>query len=188
MFVSASQSIIAFGAIVFFFGFRGVRRLWFPLALSLYLIVWPGWAIDAATAPLKRLISEGVSSALYEVGLPVAHAGAVITAGQYQLLVADACAGLNSLIALTSIGAVYLHIVKRASVAVNLVVLAMLAPIAIFANVVRVALLVLITYYLGYDAGQNFLHDAAGLLMFACALAGVFAVDAIAAKIWETPA
>ncbi|MEL7486132.1 MAG: exosortase [Pseudomonadota bacterium] len=184
--VSASQTVVAAGAAIAILGVAGATRLWFPILLTLYLVIWPGWAIDAATAPLKQAISQIVSDGLYFAGLPVSHAGAVIAAGQYQLLVADACAGLNSLIALTSIGAVYLYIVRRRSVAANLAVIALLAPIAIVANIARVTLLVLITYYFGYDAGQSFLHEAAGLFMFAVALASVFAVDAAAARIWES--
>lgn len=183
--LSAAQPVLAMAIVVCFFGFAGVRQFWFPLFLSLYLIIWPGWAIDAATGPLKIFVSQMVSDGLFAFGLPVAHSGAVISAGSYELLIADACAGLNSLIALTSVGAVYLYAVKRQSLKVNLVVVAALAPIAIIANLARVIALVLITYYFGYDAGQSFLHEAAGLVMFAVALIGVFAVDALSARFWE---
>ena len=182
---SAAQLPIAVGVVVSVFGWRGARRLWFPLAMLFYLIVWPGWAIDAATAPLKRFVSASVSEMLFASGLPVAHTGAIISAGPYELLVADACAGLNSLIALTAVGAVYLYVARRQSWKTNLAVVLAMAPIAILANILRVALLVLITYYWGYDAGQSFLHETAGLLMFAIALLGVFVVDAVAARIWE---
>lgn len=185
--ISASQGAVAAGLVLSLFGVIGLARLWFPLALSLYLIVWPAWALEGLTSPLKRIISEWVSSALYAAGLPVSHAGAVISAGPYQLLVADACTGLNSLIALTAVGAVYLFAVKRRSPLVNAAVILSLVPIAIAANLARVAILVLITHYLGYDAGQSFLHETAGLVMFAAALAGVFLIDWLAALLWEKP-
>ena len=180
LFVSASQVFVASGTVVALLGWRGARRLWFPLALTLYLIIWPGWALDALTAPLKMFVSKIVAEGLYAAGLPVAYAGAVISAGPYQLLVADACSGLNSLIALTAVGAVYLYAAKHGDWRINAVVIASLAPIAIAANIVRVMTLTLITYYLGYDAGQGFMHEGAGLLMFAAALALVFIVDGMA--------
>lgn len=178
--LSISQTFVAAGVMLALGGRRAAARLWFPLALTFYLIIWPGWALDALTAPLKAFVSRIVSEGLYAAGLPVAHAGAVISAGPYQLLVADACSGLNSLIALTAVGAVYLYAVKHADWRVNALVLASLIPIAVVANILRVAALVLITYFLGYDAGQGFMHDGAGLLMFAVALALVFLVDAAA--------
>jgi exosortase len=180
LFQSASQAFVAAGATLALLGWRGARRLWFPLLLTLYLIIWPGWALDALTAPLKAIISEIVSNGLYAAGLPVAHAGAVISAGPYQLLVADACSGVNSLIALTAVGAVYLYAVKHHDWRVNALVLVSLIPIAIAANVLRVTALVLITYFLCYDAGQGFLHEGAGLLMFAAALGLVFLIDGLA--------
>ncbi len=180
LFLSASQFFVATGVVIALLGWRGARRLWFPLALTLYLIIWPGWALDALTAPLKMFVSKVVAEGLYAAGLPVAHAGAVISAGPYQLLVAAACSGLNSLIALTAVGAVYLYAVKHGDWRVNAAVLLSLIPIAIAANILRVMTLTLITYYLGYDAGQGFMHDGAGLLMFVAALGLVFAVDSIA--------
>lgn len=182
---SASQAPLALGAALALFGRRGVARLWFPIALTLYLVIWPGWALDALTGPLKNAVSEAVATILYAAGLPVAHAGAVISAGPYQLLVADACAGLNSLIALTAVGAVYLYAVKHEDWRIGAVVLASLVPIAIFANICRVALLAIITLFLGFDAGQGFLHDGAGLVMFAVALALVFAVDSAAVFVFR---
>jgi len=177
---SASQAPLALGAALAFFGLAGARRLWFPIALTLYLVIWPGWMLDALTGPLKIAVSQAVATTLYAAGLPVAHAGAVIAAGPYQLLVADACAGLNSMIALTAIGAVYLHMIKHKDWRVNMAVLIALVPIAVLANICRVMLLVLITYFGGFDAGQGFLHDGAGLMMFAVALALVFAIDSLA--------
>ena len=182
---SASQTITAISIVLSLTGWRGVRLLWFPLVLSLFLIVWPGWLIDGATAPLKRFISEFVSNGLFTAGLPVAQSGAVISAGPYELLVADACAGLKSIASLTALGVIYLYLVKRQTWQTNASVLIALIPLAILANIIRVALLVLITLFFGYDAGQSFLHDLAGVTMFALALGGVFCVDAIAAALWE---
>lgn len=180
--ISGSQTVVASGLVLALLGFDGARRLWFPLLMMLYLIIWPGWLLDALTGPLKIFISRTVADVLYSAGLPVAHTGAVIAAGPYQLLVADACSGVNSLIALTAIGAVYLYAVKHGDWRVNAAVIASLIPIAIFANLLRVGLLVLITHYLGFEAGQGFLHDGAGLFMFAVALGCVFLVDIIALK------
>jgi exosortase len=183
--LSASQCFVASGIVIALLGWRGARRLWFPLALTLYLVIWPGWAIDALTSPLKMFVSGIVAEILYAAGLPVAHAGAVISAGPYQLLVAAACSGLNSLIALTAVGAVYLYAVKHGDWRINAAVLASLVPIAVTANILRVTTLTLITYFFGYDAGQGFMHEGAGLLMFAAALGLVFLIDWIALRVFS---
>lgn len=177
LFLSIAPFFVLTGSLCFTFGWRLVRQLWFPLAMFFYLIIWPGWLLDQFTAPLKLWISENVTLLMTALGLPVAHSGVIIAAGPYQLLVADACAGLNSLIAMTAVGAIYLYIIKRPGLAVNALLFLALIPIAILANFIRVALLVWITLQFGYDAGQGFLHEAAGLMMFAIALVCLFALD-----------
>jgi exosortase len=181
LFVSASIPIVLAASLGVVGGWPVVRALWFPIAMCGYLVIIPGWLIGAATAPLKTLISELVAGGLGAVGLQIAHSGAVISAGPYQLLVAEACSGVNSLIALTSVGASYLFMARKGDPKTAIIVGLFLLPIAIVANIARVAILVLITYWFGYDAGQGFLHEGAGLLMFGAALALVFLLDSVAA-------
>jgi exosortase/archaeosortase family protein len=50
-------------------------------------------------------------------------------------------------------------------------------PVAVISNFARVVALVLITYHFGDAAGQGFLHDFAGLLMFSVALLTIFGID-----------
>jgi exosortase/archaeosortase family protein len=51
--------------------------------------------------------------------------------------------------------------------------------VAIFSNFVRVATLILVTYYFGEAAGQGFIHDFAGLTVFLVALLTIFGADAL---------
>lgn len=182
---TASQLPMLAGFILCLGGVRLLKLLWFPVLMMAYLIVWPGWAIDQVTAPLKLWISSLVAEGLSLFGLPVAHSGVTLAIGPYQLLIADACAGLNSLLSLTAIGAIYLYIARKPGRLRNLTVLLATLPLAILANFIRVTLLVLITWFWGYDAGQGFLHMLAGFVMFAVALGGVFLVDALLDVKWS---
>ncbi|MEL7202320.1 MAG: exosortase C-terminal domain/associated protein EpsI [Pseudomonadota bacterium] len=185
--LTTTQPVVALGLILVLFGWAGIWQFWFILLLTFYLIAWPGWLIDMLTFPLKLMLAEHVAGALFAAGLPVTHDGAVLQVGPYALLVADACAGLNSLIALTSVGVVYLYAVRRGGWRVIVTVGLCLVPIAILANMLRVALLVLLTHFAGYDAGQGFLHEFSGLFMFVCALFLVFAVEALAVRVFARP-
>ncbi len=42
---------------------------------------------------------------------------------------------------------------------------------------VRVTILILITYHFGDEAAQSFVHGVAGMLMFTVALLGIIAID-----------
>jgi exosortase/archaeosortase family protein len=56
-------------------------------------------------------------------------------------------------------------------------------PVAVLANFIRVIILILITYYAGEAAAQGFLHDFAGLLTFAAALATMLAIDPLVQRL-----
>ena len=158
-------------------GFGVIRKLWFPLFFLAFGIPAPHVLLDGLTAPLKEFVSYVATHALAGAGLPVARQGVTIFVGQYQLLVEDACSGMNSVIGLTAIGLLYVYLVRGASIGYSICLTCLTVPVAVAANVVRVALLVVITYFLGDEVGQSFIHFAAGILLFSTALLLVFALD-----------
>ena len=133
--------------------------------------------LDSVTAPLKQFVSVAATNLLGAAGYPVSREGVILFVAQYELLVEDACSGMNSLFGLTAIGLFYVYLMRGASWLHSLLLTAFIIPIAIGANVLRIMTLVLITYYLGNEAAQGFLHGAAGIVLFLFALGLVFAVD-----------
>ena len=100
----------------------------------------------------------------------MARTGVILQVGPYQLLVADACAGLNTLLTLEALGLLYLNLVRHESAARNITLAMLIVPISFAANVIRVIALALITYHFGDAAGQGFLHGFAGMVLFLAAL------------------
>lgn len=164
-------------------GWRALRALWFPLLLVVFMIPLPGIFVDAITGPLKHQVSAIAEQVLYAAGYPVARSGVLITIGQYQLLVADACAGLHSMFSLSALGLLFMHLTARRSLLHNAIMLASILPVAFAANVVRVLLLMLITYHFGDAAGQGFLHGATGIVLLVVALACLIFLDTILARL-----
>lgn len=161
-------------------GWRAIRESWFPVAYFLFVLPPPGSFVAAATQPLRLGISQLAVEALSLGGLPVARAGLLIYVDQYVLEVKAACGGLNSMISLTAIGLFYAYILHNMNVRYCAVLAVVTVAFAIIANFVRVMMLILITYFLGDDAAQGFLHSFAGLTMFAVAISGVMAFDRLA--------
>ena len=50
-----------------------------------------------------------VTNFLYALGYPIAQNGVMIMIGSYELMVKDACSGMNSIFALSAIGIFYVH-------------------------------------------------------------------------------
>ncbi|TRW17964.1 exosortase V [Glacieibacterium frigidum] len=160
-------------------GPKVLRLMWFPIFYLGFVIPLPGWVLDQVTAPLKLFVSEFVTGGLSLAGYPIARVGVTIYVAQYQLLVEDACAGLNSLISLAAIGLFYVYILRNTNWRYAMLLLALVIPIAILANCVRVTMLVLLTYYYGDAVAQGFLHEFAGMVTFTSALLFLFLVDAL---------
>jgi exosortase len=160
-----------------------MKLLWFPILYLAFIFPPPDQVVFFVTQPLKIWISEAAVEMLYAVGYPVARAGVTIQIAQYQLLVAAACAGLNSLISLTAIGLFYVYIRHNANWRYALLLMLAIVPAAIFANFVRVVILILMTYHYGDAVAQGFLHNFAGVTMFGVSVLAIFAVDALAAPL-----
>ena len=98
------------------------------------------------------------------------------------MLVADACAGLNSLFTLEALGLLYMNVMRHESAARNAVLALLIVPISFCANLLRVVVLALITYHLGDAAGQGFLHGFSGMVLFITALLLIMAVDGVLSR------
>lgn len=179
-----SLEVFALGVVLvalfhLFFGLEALKRMWFPILYLGFVVPLPGWVVDTVTAPLKSYISWSATHLLEAAGYPIAREGVTLYIAQYQLLVEDACAGLNSIISLTAISLFYIYILHNANWRYSMILILWIIPMAMLANLVRVLALVLITYYLGNAAAQGYLHSTAGLVMFATALLGIFAIDSL---------
>lgn len=172
-----SQIPLIIGLILMVFGSRFLKVIAFPIFFMIFLLPIPGAFLAAITLPMKIAVSYVVDNLLFSLGYPIARDGVILQIGQYQLMVADACAGMNTLISLEALGLLYLNLVRHDSLARNLILAILIVPISFTANVIRVTSLTLITYYFGNEVGQGFIHGFAGIVLFTVALFLILAVD-----------
>ena len=158
-------------------GIEGIKRLWFPLLYLVFVFPPPETVVAAITLPLKMWISQAAVWFLQLVGYPIGGIGVTINIGQYQLLVAAACAGLNTIISLSAIALFYIYVRHKAEPAYFLMLALFVLPVAMFANFIRVLILILLTYHFGEAVGQGFMHNFAGLFMFALSLVSIYLLD-----------
>ena len=158
-------------------------RVWaFPFFFLIFLVPLPGVLVQALTIPLKTAVSYVAEVIMYHLGYPVGRTGVILTVGQYQLLVADACAGLNSIFTLEALGLLYANLMGYTSKMRNVLLAILVLPIAFIANIVRVLILILVTYYLGDEAGQGFVHTFAGMVLFGVGLVMMLITDGLLGK------
>lgn len=158
-------------------GVKALKVMWFPLFFLLFMIPLPGFIVSFFTMPMKMAVSYVAENILFWANYPISRNGVILQIGQYQLLVADACAGLQTLLTLEALGLFYLNLVHHTSLFRNISLAILIVPISFTANVIRVMILTLITYHYGDAAGQGFLHDFAGMVLFISALILIISVD-----------
>jgi len=174
-----SQILVLAALVLLFLGTRGLRLVWFPLFFLLFMVPLPGSLVSSITGPLKSAVSAVAANLLYHLGYPVGRAGVVMTVGPYQLLVADACAGLNSMFTLEALGLLYMNLMRYTNSVRNVLLAILIIPISFAANIVRVMILVLVTYHFGDEAGQGFIHGFAGMVLFIVGLVLMLLTDSL---------
>lgn len=177
LFELGSMIPLLIGLALFFFGTRIAASFWFAFFLLFFAIPMPASVVDVLTQPMKIAVSVSTEEMLNFLGYPVARSGVVISIGSYKLLVADACAGLNSLFTLEALGLLYMNVMRHESVFRNITLAILIVPISFAANVTRVMILSLLTYHYGDEVGQGFLHEFSGMVLFLTALFLIIGTD-----------
>src|SRR5438105_8437036 len=152
LFEVASHIPVFAGLVLMTGGTAALKRLAFPLLLLLFLVPLPGFILDAATTPLKGVVSLAAEAIVSALGYPIEREGVVLRVDDHEMFLADACSGLNSIYSLAALTLIYAHLSgppasgtpgqapRRGRLAI---LLAAIVPIAIVANAVPAAILVL---------------------------------------------
>jgi exosortase len=158
------------GLIVLFGGWPALRRAWPAVAFLIFMLPLP-YAVEVALAqPLQRMATLLSTYVLQTVGVPALAEGNVIVIERVKLGVVEACSGLGMLVTFFALSAAVALVLSRPWTD-RLVVFASAVPIAIFANVWRIALTGWLSHAVGERWAHMVWHDLAGWLMMPLALA-----------------
>lgn len=166
-------------------GLDALRKMWFPLFYIAFIFPPPETLVALITVPMKIWLSKAAIGFLQLFNYPIGGEGVTIYIGQYELLVAAACSGINSIVSLSAISLFYIYMRHRANWLYSGLLVLLIVPVAMIANFFRVLILILLTYHAGEAAAQGFLHNFAGIAMFAIALITIFAADEVLKPLWD---
>jgi exosortase len=165
---------------------RGLARGRFAIAYLGFALPAPYMLTWFLTNHLRLWVTEAAVATYRTLGYLVVRNGLDILIDQYDLAVRDACSGMNSLISLSAIGLVYVHLRRAPPLQYYAIMAVPIVAFAIMGNFIRVLVLIGLTHYFGDAVGQGFLHVGAGLVTFMVALFGVIATDAAVGTIgWK---
>ncbi len=170
-----SLVLLLFGLSLFFYGGRATRTVWFPLGYLVLMLPMPPYMMNVIAFRLKVFAARAGSGIAVKLGIPLARSGMTIHIPAGSLRIADPCSGLRSLIALVALGALFAYL-TRGKTWKRVVLFASAVPLAVLANVIRIAVLCVVANIWGIDAALGFFHDLSGLLLFMIAFVGLVTV------------
>jgi exosortase len=146
----------------------GTRLLRAALPSLLFLLLMvppPTFVQDRLLIGLKAVVVSVSVGLLQSVGFSIASSGNRIFVPQTELLVADACSGLTSVVTLAPLAVVVAYFLSH-GVWRRAVILASAVPFAILGNVLRVITTVVLVSRLGVGYAEGVLHESFGLATF----------------------
>jgi len=168
---------VLMGLVLMFWGWTALRRLWFPVALLLFMVPLPMETIATLNFRLKFLAADW--------GVALAHLGGVIVErsgntvyleGDKSLVIANVCNGLRTLISLLAFGAIYAYVCKLRG-GWRLVLFAMSVPVAIISNSIRIVSLIVVADIWDAETATGWYHDTSGILIYVVAFLMMFGLE-----------
>ena len=133
----------------------------------LFMLPLPPSVNEMLAGKLQSLATAGATTLLQVTGLPVLAEGNVILVKNQRLEVAEACRGLSMLLSFGALITAMVILVRR-PIAERVVLVLSIIPIALFCNIVRIAVTGVIYGMAGREVHSA--HDYAGYAMMALAL------------------
>ena len=163
-FIASFTLILILAALAWFLlGIQAVRRLAFPLGFLVFMVPLP--FIEEQTLPLAQFTGRASGFLIRLLGIDVQINGFQVFLPNANLVVGAPCSGMRSIIALLTLVAVAMYVLRGPRWGKAILALAAI-PIAVVGNIARVASLMLVAETWGADAAFRFYHDYSGILFF----------------------
>jgi exosortase len=174
--------------------FYGMRRLWtlrFPIAFL--LLAWPAAyapVLGDLTDSLTQLTLTAASAIAVVVPFAVTGGGDLFmvnhAGGSFPIVIASACAGVNSLVGYVLVGSALGYVIKGRMLS-RLTWIASGIALLWFLNLLRIELIFVIGALFGREAALDVLHPVAGLLVFNLGVVAMLAVSPRFGLYFERP-
>ena len=158
--------VASWGIFLFCYGLRTCRTFSFGLLFLLCMVPLPAGLLHTIIVFLQRSSSELTDIGFSLLGVPVIRDGFVFVLSNVAIHVAEGCSGILSTLSLSITSIVAGHFFLR-SVWGKLGIVAVVVPIAIIKNAVRIVVISLLGNYVDPSFVTNgVLHDFIGLPLF----------------------
>jgi exosortase len=168
-FQGCAMILTLFGVVLFLCGWKIMKIAYFPIIYLVCGVPWPPLVYSYVASPLQELAARVAVVSLRFTGVNAYRTGTKINMGGITeplrtLNVAEACAGMRSLMTFITVGVAVAFLSAR-PLWQKLIITLSAIPIAIFCNVMRVAGQGLLDHYVSRQLSESFAHQFVGLVM-----------------------
>ena len=171
-----SLLVVLFGIALFLLGWQYFKMLFLPLAYLIFMIPLPAIIWNKIAFPMQLFSSYLTEQVVSTLGIPIYREGNVMHLAQTTLEVVAACSGLRSLVTMFALSGA-LALLSTLTAKKKIILFFSAAPIAIFANTVRLTATALMATEIGAAAAQGFLHEFSGIVVFVLGMGLLIAVS-----------
>lgn len=150
-------------------GWSALRWLWPVLAFLMFMFPLPDRIEHTLGSSLQRIASIASEFVLQTIGYATYREGNILHVKDHVLQVAEACSGLSMLLTFIALSVGMAMLVKRPWFD-RILILVSAIPVAVFSNVIRIALTGVLYNEAGKELGDRIFHDFAGWMMMPIAL------------------
>lgn len=177
-----SLIVTLLGGVLFLYGSNYFKKLSVPILYLIFMIPLPAIIWNKIAFPLQLFGSYLTEQVIYIIGIPVFREGNVLHLSETTLEVVAACSGLRSLVTLFGLSGA-LSYFSNLSLLNKWILFFAAAPIAVFANIVRLTTTAILASIYGSEVAHGFLHEFSGVLIFVLGLSMLVGVNSILRKI-----
>jgi exosortase len=159
------------------------RILAFPLLFLFMMVPLPQSLVNIVAFPLQLVAADFAVEALHLLHIPALREGNIIHLANMPLFVAEACSGLRSLMALSTLSVVFAYFFRK-NLLERLIIVVSAIPIAILVNSFRVALTGYLAHRFGSAAAEGVIHQTEGFFTFGLAFALLLAEASLLKAFW----
>ncbi len=179
----AQMSMVAmlFGLVLYLGGWSVIRVTWLPVLFLIFALPIPELLYSRVAVPLQNIAADGAVMILKVLGVEITSTASSLdvisqSGVSHGLTVAEACSGMRLLMAFCALGVAMAYLDYK-PIWQRLILVAAAIPIAVFCNVIRVAITCWMYYIDKPEMGQGFMHTFAGILMLAPAFGLLWALS-----------
>ena len=162
-------------------GMENLKTVLFPIFFLIFMIPVPDSILNLVSLPLQLIATDISALIIRSASIPVYQEGNLLYFAHAQLEVAEACSGIQSIMALTMLSVILVYISNMKKVKCLILILSAI-PIAFAANVMRVSATGIIAHFYGDGIARSFLHDISGIVVFLIGLLALFTLYKILSR------